>query len=132
MTIEANFAIPGLMELRSPESEDLPVFATLQPHTEGRQWIGIAALGPVTVNGELPEDEATAGELRFYESMGSEDPPAVTLEVTVDDAVAWLFSVPPQLLDLGPGNWWWEFWVTHSEVESIVYQGKLLVRHGHG
>lgn len=125
------FAIPGVMELQTPESDALPKTSKLTPHTYGTTWKGIEAIGPITVNNAAPGVLAKA-EIHFLHSL-SDTEAALVLSSTTGavtfDANSWLIAVPDQALDLRPGVWWWRLLTTSTaDVVRAFYQGSLLVR----
>lgn len=126
------FAIPGLMEMQTPESDALPQTLKLTPHVYGTTWKGIETIGPIRVNNSPPGVLAKA-EIHFMHSLSDVEPQVVLSstagKVTIVSASNWLIEVPDQILDLRPGVWWWRLVTTNTaNVVRAFYQGSLLIR----
>jgi hypothetical protein len=132
---EVSFAIPGLMEMQTPVSDNLPVFLALAPHKfTDALWVGIPTAGPVFGVDDAP-GIALVGVTMLFERespfCNRDAPLELTVEnsgVTITDAVAGMFSVPPQPLPLAPGTWRWSIRVATSSSDSTtIYEGNISV-----
>lgn len=132
------FAIPGLMEMQTPVSDGLTVYAELDPYSiSDTLWAGIERVGPITMNGEPLDPPATYAEMSFA-SAEAGVPPAYTLNtepsasngtitIASDQASQW-FVVPAQELPLWTGLWYWIFRVRDADDKSItVSRGTIRV-----
>jgi hypothetical protein len=133
----SNFAIPGLMELVTPESDRLRKHLRLAPHyIQNTNWSGIPSIGPITPGGVQPAFNLVSARMIFGRVLPicgpvfvlSTSPADGDGSVIIDDAAAWRLHVPVQPLPLALGNYSWELHTTDSEgVNSVFYIGTQLV-----
>ena len=133
----SNFAIPGLMELVTPESNRLRGHLRLSPHyVQNSNWSGIPSVGPITPGGVQPSFTLASVSMVFGRSLPVCDPvfvlsTAPTLGeglVVIDDAAVWRLHIPVQALPLPLGNYFWELRTTDSEdTTNVFYIGTQLV-----
>jgi hypothetical protein len=112
----------------------MPVNAPLQPTVRGDKWQGIAAIGPVLINGLQPTFPLARIRAQFrrngqlgmtLDSNGSGDYPIV-----ISNADTWFAHVPEiQPLPLDAGTWQWdmEFWAVGDAAPVTYYAGTLSV-----
>lgn len=127
-----NFALPGLLDAGTPESDRLDPILKLLPYVYGSMWDGINTVGPVTFFGEVPATEAQAAKLLFFaDDMKIVCELNTPTEIEITDPFLWVFNVPPMVLpvDLTPGLWNWEFQVQTLDIYTRVYTGVFCVQH---
>ena len=130
-----NFAIPGLQEIQSPVSDGLNHPINLPPHFVGNtEWIGIDSIGPIRDGTDPMPSPLAAVRMEFYrrQDVFCKDPELVLSstesQISIDDAEAWLLTVPKQELPLEPGFWEWSmFFVDADERELKLYDGSIIV-----
>lgn len=130
------FAIPGLMPIDAPTFEVTPKFLELSPHSASNSlWVGIASIGPVTINEEPPPYPASRVIMELVPQIESEIR-CIVLDseeggdgtINIVDAATWYFGVPAQALPAWPGLWAWKITVIDSRGEAFKpFQGQLLV-----
>ena len=133
----SNFAIPGLMELVTPESDRLRAHLRLSPHyIQNSNWSGIPSIGPITPGGVRPAFNLAYARMVFGRSLPVCDPIFVLStspelgegNIIIDDAVTWRLHVPAQALPLELGNYCWELRTTDSEDNvTVFYIGMQVV-----
>lgn len=132
------FSIPGLMELQTPGSDDLPLVIRLPNHSlSSSSWNGIVAIGPVTEDGDPMESAADVAQIEFAPTSDGRYPlhklssAPETGEGTIlieGDPANWLFTIPKQPLPLPIGLWYWTFKVTTVAGDaSVIYRGTIIV-----
>jgi hypothetical protein len=133
----SEFAIPGLMTPSAPIYEATPCVLQLEAHdSSNTNWIGIASIGPILINGEAPPLPASRVLLELFPPFGSEQGMLIFDSedgadgtASIDDAATWEFVIPVQPLPAIPGLWRWRFRViTPDEATTTIYRGQLLVR----
>jgi hypothetical protein len=122
-----NFAIPGLMELQSPESDRLRSYIRLAPHfIQNTNWPGIPSIEP----GDTPPSLNLASARMVFGRSSPVIDPLFTLStvpaddeglVTIDNATTWRLHVPSQPLPLPVGNYHWEVHATDSVGDAHVF-----------
>jgi hypothetical protein len=104
-------------------------------HKRGDRWPGIAAIGPVIINGGQPA--ATLARVRMHlknagntfriDSDSSTSPDAA---VVIDNATTWAAHIP-EVANFLPvnGKWEWdmEFYETGKSTPLTLYKGTLTV-----
>lgn len=114
----------------------MPVTVDLQELVHGDTWQGITSIGPITVNGSPPDNACAKVLMGFGKAetwpacayVLASSPDAEQGTITIEDAAAWLFSIPAQDLPLDPGDWKWDIRFTDSEGNiSTYYAGVLTV-----
>ncbi len=131
-----DFAVPGLMPITSPKYDVAPRFYELEPHcASDTNWIGMASIGPVTINDEAPVFPAARALMIFTPQINpervcvifdSEEGADGIIEIA--DPETWFFEVIEQPLPVWPGMWRWEFKVIDSQDVAIkLYEGQILV-----
>lgn len=104
-----------------------PTQVTLDPMVRGDTWLGIPSLGPITIDGQPPSAAVASARMYFRRSV-LDISPAYELRsspgsgegaVSIDDAAAWVFSVPAQPLPLAPGKWKWD--MEFTDANGFVY-----------
>jgi hypothetical protein len=133
MTIK--FSIPGLMEMQSPVSDALEEVVMLAPHDRNNtNWIGIASIGPTTINDEQPPYPAEVITMEFWQPYSNEsllfssDPGGDGI-IIIEDDVTWEFSIPSQPLDPTPGLWNWEVKVKNSQDNvTPLSRGQIIIK----
>lgn len=133
----SNFAIPGLMELVTPESDRLRAQLRLSPHyIQNSNWSGIPSIGPITPGGVQPAFNLASARMVFGRSLPVCDPIFVLStspelgegNIIIDDAVTWRLYVPVQALPLALGNYYWELRTIDTEDNvTVFYIGTQLV-----
>jgi len=104
---------------------------SLTDHQVGDRWIGVATVGPVTVNGQTPANALTRVRMTFQlgqitytlDSVGDQG-------ITIDDADSWEASIPARddfLPRAGKWKWEMEFWQSGYESPWTLYNGVLTV-----
>jgi len=114
---------------------DYTVNIDLPDHKRGDRWIGIAAIGPVLIDEETPENELVRLRMQFrrvrgsevftIDTQGSPDAPAV-----IDDAETWEAHIPEiqSFLSLA-GKWEWDMeFYEHGKANPLtLYKGVVTV-----
>ncbi len=120
-----------------------PVKIKLADHYKGDFWEGMV-VGPVLINEAQPDQNLSAVRMQFRnenDQLGHEfntTPGAGIGTITIDDAVTWEVTVPPQLLNLdadpvsaGMKNtktWYWDFETTDASGAILtLYRGTIKV-----
>jgi len=129
------FAIPGLMEMQSPVSDALDKPDVLEPHDRNNtNWIGIASIGPMTINGERPPYAASVVTMEFWQPYSNErvlfsSEPGGQGIIFIEDGDTWEFAIPEQPLNPTPGLWTWEIKVTNSQDNvTPLSRGQIIVK----
>lgn len=129
------FAIPGLMEMQSPVSDALDKPEVLEPHDRNNtNWIGIASIGPMTINDESPPYPAAIVTMEFWQPYSNErllfsSEPDGDGIIVIEDANTWEFAIPAQPLDPTPGLWNWEIKVTNSQDNvTPLSHGQIIIK----
>jgi len=129
------FAIPGLMEMQSPVSDALEEVVMLEPHDRNNtNWIGIASIGPITINDESPPYQATIVTMEFWQPYSNErllfsSEPDCDGIIVIEDGDTWEFAIPEQPLDPTPGLWNWEIKVTNSQDNvTPLSRGQIIIK----
>lgn len=105
-----------------------PCYSLPSHDSRKSKWVGISSLGPVTnTDGESLPTSAQEAYLSFWGPTSPDDDPDLVLSsltgaVVIENAVAWLFSVPPVELALAEGVWNWRFEVFDGDVLTPVIQ----------
>ena len=134
-------SIPGLMELQSPGSDGLPTVLKLANHSASdSQWTGISSIGPITEDGDPMDVPAASARMEFAPTSDGKYPlfalstltPALPdgegTIVIEGDGANWLFTVPPQVLPLPAGLWYWTFRVTDTSAATrLIYRGTIII-----
>lgn len=115
---------------------DYTVEIALLDHKRGDKWPGIAAIGPVLINGSQPA--ATLARVRMHlqhsggtkyklDSDAGQSPDA---PIVIDNAITWAASIP-EVASFVPisGRWTWdmEFYATGDTAPLTLYNGVLAV-----
>ena len=105
-------------------------------HKRGDKWVGIASIGPVTINDAQPAVPLSRIRAEFVHPSGlvftldSESDPAPDAPVTIDNAVTWEAHVD-EVMDFLPlaGDWSWdmEFWAGTEDAPLTLYAGTITV-----
>lgn len=120
----------------------LPVTIVLSAHTRGDTWDGIA-VGPVQFNTgttaepifSAPPYPVVLCRMQFRNADGilgyglSTAPSADVGTITIVDADLWTLTIPPQVLQLDAGKWYWDMEFTDS-IGTIrtLYAGSLTIK----
>jgi hypothetical protein len=133
----SEFTIPGLMPTNSPIIEITPQNLSLESHdSTNTNWIGIASIGPITINGERPAQIAARVVMEFVPQLYPDrqilifdSEPGADGLIEIEEADSWEFVIPPQPLQASLGLWDWLFRVVTPDNASItLYRGQILVR----
>lgn len=114
---------------------DYTVEINLPDHKRGDRWPGIAAIGPVIINGSQPENSLL--RVRMHLKLGSvtyrldsdagQSPDA---PIIISNATTWAVNIPEIETFLpSNGRWGWdmEFYETGKTSPLTLYKGVLLV-----
>jgi hypothetical protein len=111
----------------------LPIQIDLSPTTAGDKWQGIAAIGPVLINGAQPAFPLSRVKMQFRRGgrLGATfDSEPGGLPIAISNATTWLAHIPEsQPLPLEAGVWQWdlEFWQGTDAAPLTFYRGTLTV-----
>jgi hypothetical protein len=114
---------------------DYTVEISLPNHKRGDRWPGIAAIGPVLINGSQPSNALTRVRMHFKSNSGTFrlDSDASTTPgapIVIDDATTWAVHIP-EVADFltVSGNWAWdmEFYESGKTTPLTLYKGTLNV-----
>lgn len=115
----------------------------LHDHYKGDQWIGMS-VGPILINGATPPANLASVKIQFKDeddNLGQEfntTGGAGIGDITIDDAVNWVITVPEQLLNLDAGAhvagmknskvWYWDFETIDANGAPLtLYKGTIKV-----
>ena len=105
---------------------------SLADYKVGDRWIGIATIGPVTINGSTPGNTLTRVKMNFrlgattYTLDSSGDSPGIT----ITNAATWTATIPARDSFLTtPGVWQFdiEFYQTGYTSPWTLYKGTITV-----
>jgi len=105
---------------------------SLADYKVGDRWIGIATIGPVTVNSATPGNSLTRVKMNFrlgastYTLDSSGDSPGIV----ISNAATWVATIAARESFLTtPGKWLWdlEFYQTGYTSPWTLYKGELTV-----
>lgn len=104
---------------------------SLADYKLGDYWIGVSAIGPVTINGETPANDLTRVRMTFRlgqitYTLDSAD----SQGITIDDAGGWSASIAAReefLPRAGIWSWNLEFWQDGVSAPWTLYAGTLRV-----
>jgi hypothetical protein len=112
----------------------LPIQIDLAATTAGDKWQGIAAIGPVLINGLQPAFPLSRVKMQFRRGgrLGAtfDSEPGDSYPITISNAETWLAHVPEvQPLPLEAGSWQWdmEFFTGSDTAPLTYYRGILTV-----
>lgn len=117
---------------------DYTVTINLPDHKAGDGWPGIAAIGPVIINGTQPDNPLERIRMQFRGPGGvvfkfdSDASATRDAPITIDNATTWEASVAAVsdfLTEPGSYDWDMEFHQTGAFGPWTLYKGKLTV-HG--
>jgi len=98
----------------------------------GDRWIGISAIGPVTVNGSTPSNALTRVVMTFR--LGAErftlDSSGTSPGITISNAATWAVTIPARdsfLTRSGKWEWDMEFYQQGVTAPWTLYEGTLTV-----
>jgi hypothetical protein len=112
-----------------------PITINLEPAVRGDKWQGVAAIGPIIVNGVAPTLPLARIRMQFRKSEN----PGMTFDtesgegvhpIQILNAATWFAQIPEvQPLPLGAGDWAWdmEFWAEGDTAPLTFYKGILRV-----
>ena len=112
-----------------------PVEAELAHLTQGDRWQGIAAIGPVIIDGSQPASPLSRIRLQFRRggrlgvSLDSES--GGDFPIVISNATTWAAHVSPngRTLPLEAGSWQWdaEFWAEGDTAPVTLYRGTITI-----
>jgi hypothetical protein len=111
-----------------------PVEAELAHLTFGDRWQGIAAIGPVIIDGSQPAAPLARVRMQFRRGgrLGATfDSEPGGLPIVISNAATWSAHVPPNggTLPLEAGAWQWdaEFWAEGDTAPLTLYRGSITI-----
>lgn len=96
----------------------------------GDRWVGISAIGPVTVNSQTPSSSLTRVVMTFRLGQSEFVLDSDDDEITIDNASTWLASIPAMdtfLPRAGLWSWNMEFYFGDDDSCWTLYKGSLRV-----
>jgi hypothetical protein len=112
-----------------------PVEAELAHLTAGDRWQGIAAIGPVLIDGGTPASPLARVRMQFRRGgrLGAalDSEPGGDFPIVISNAATWSAHVPPSggTLPLETGSWQWdaEFWQGDDLAPLTLYRGIMVI-----
>jgi hypothetical protein len=117
-------------------NEEYTVEIQLPAHKRGDRWPGIAAIGPVLINGVQPTNGLTRVRMHFKNAAGTiyrldtDSTTTPDAPIIIDNATTWAASIP-EVEDFisANGKWQWdmEFYEAGKTAPLTLYKGSLTV-----
>ena len=111
-----------------------PVEAVIAGITQGDRWQGIAAIGPVLIDGGTPASPLARVRMQFRRGgkLGvTLDSQSGDFQIIISNPETWLASIPPngRSLPLETGSWQWdaEFWQGDDLAPVTLYKGTMVI-----
>jgi hypothetical protein len=115
---------------------DYTATVNLPDHKLGDRWVGIAQIGPVTINGATPTAPLTRIRMQFrqgsllYTLDSDSEASDADAEIDLDNAATWQASIPEVDEFLSASGLWSydiEFYDDDHESPLTLYQGTINV-----
>ena len=112
-----------------------PVEAVIAGITQGDRWQGIAAIGPVIIDGSQPASPLSRIRLQFRRGgrlgVSLDSQPGGSFTIVISNAESWSANIPPNggSLPLETGTWQWdaEFWGEGDAAPLTLYRGTVVI-----
>ena len=117
-------------------NQEYTVEINIPPHKRGDRWPGIAAIGPILINGVQPTNALTRVRMHFKNAAGTtyrldtDSNTTPDAPINIDNATTWTASIP-EVEDFisANGKWSWdmEFYEAGKTKPLTLYKGTLTV-----